>query len=228
MMMQLFTTHRRRHDKSAVGASLASTCCCFVFLMMMTALLSSLSAEAEATARRSRSRRLLTLESSNVSCEPMESAQDAYKYRDIVLEYLRNVDDIAVEADDPTEWYNEYIQPLESGGIAWNIDAGPRIEVIKGTDAVRGLWESFGDREFAYHTWSNFVECTKPNGDAVVALRYHGVTREGGSGDHSGNEDIFGHVEITIKTDEGDDREDLITEVYAKRSETLPHGCDCR
>lgn len=147
------------------------------------------------------------------SCAPIESADTAYKYKQLALEYITNVDDIIAQ-DDPVQWYHDYVEPMQSYGITWVIDAGPRVSESKGTIEVQALWTSLSEREFAYHTWSNFHFCTTANSDIVANFRYHGITREAGE---IVNEGIFGFVQLTIKTDEG--RADLITEVITIRNE---------
>eukprot|EP00536_Pseudo-nitzschia_multiseries_P011016 jgi/Psemu1/289444/fgenesh1_pg.355_\ len=150
------------------------------------------------------------------SCRPVESADIAYKYYSIASEYLTNVDDISVLADDPDEWYDSHIEPFESNGIKWEVIAGPRVVKVDGAEEARVLWESFAERFFAFHQWSHFSSCTEPNDDVRVKLRYHGTVRETES---ANVQDVFGSVEVVFKT-EGD-RADLITEVIVHRSATL-------
>ena len=150
------------------------------------------------------------------SCKPIDSADLAHEYQNIVSEYLTNVDDIAVLTDDPDGWYYMHIEPMQSNGIQWNIVAGPRVVVADGEDEVQALWESFSNRNFSFHQWSHFSSCTKRNGDVQTDLRYHGIVRE----DEDGNiQDVFGTATVVVKTD--GNRAGLVTEVTATRSETL-------
>merc|ERR1740121_3478769 len=57
------------------------------------------------------------------SCVPITSADVAYKYKQLVLEYITNVDDIILHKDDSIEWYDNYVQPMQSNGIIWTINA---------------------------------------------------------------------------------------------------------
>lgn len=153
---------------------------------------------------------------SSSSCRPIKSADLAYKYHRIASDYVTNVDDIAVLADDPDEWYQSRIDPMQSNGIKWDIVAGPRVVVANGTDEVRSLWKNFSERSFAFHQWSHFSSCTKPNGDLQIDFRYHATVRER---EDANIQDAFGSAVVVVKT--AGDRADLITEVSVLRSETL-------
>ena len=168
------------------------------------------------------------------NCQPIQSADEAFKYEQLVLEYVSNIDDIvtigtneddtaATSADAAALYYLEHIEPMESNGIVWIIDAGPRVSEVKGSKEVLAIWESFATgRDFSHHTWSNFRFCTKPNGDVIVTFRYHGVVREKDGKSDNNIENIFGSIQATIRTD--GDRSNLITQFIVKRNDSYTVG----
>ena len=75
------------------------------------------------------------------NCQSIQSADEAFKYEQLVLEYVSNINDIvtigtnkddtaATSADAATLYYLEHIKPMESNGIVWIIDAGPRVSKV--------------------------------------------------------------------------------------------------
>ena len=168
------------------------------------------------------------------NCQSIQSADEAFKYEQLVLEYVSNINDIvtigtnkddtaATSADAATLYYLEHIKPMESNGIVWIIDAGPRVSKVKGSKEVLAIWESFATGpDFSHHMWSNFRFCTKPNGDVIVTFRYHGVVREKDGKSDNNIENIFGSIQATIRTDR--DRSNLITQFIVKRKDSYTVG----
>ena len=121
------------------------------------------------------------------------------------------VDNIGNEADvDVDKFYEDRVASLSTNNVVWDIDAGARKFKLEGKEAVRGLWNSFSTREFAFHQWSHFEvdECFER---VQVALRYHGVIRE----DAGANQDIFGIIRVHFN------RRDKIDYVFVQRFQTL-------
>ena len=167
-----------------------------------------------------RQRRLAT--SGGNKCGDAATSTTGYKYQRMANAFLTAVDDIAsAQPDDVDAFYQKNVVAYSTDDVLWDIDAGTRQFQLEGTEAVRGLFESFSTRRFAFHQWSHYEvddACDDGSGGGsggvTVALRYHGVILEA-----EGNyQDIFGVIRVRYNAD------DLVEYVFVQRFHTIDRG----
>lgn len=142
----------------------------------------------------------------------------AYTYQRKTSSYLKQIDNIVNELiEEFSEFYESNIASMQTDDIIWDIQAGSRVDQLEGKEEVEGLWTSFAQREFAFHTLSNFEVDEVLDNKIQVKLRYHGVIMEGNNDNF---EDIFGMV--TVRYD--DIVDGLIEHVHVRRFRTIDRG----
>jgi hypothetical protein len=145
----------------------------------------------------------------------MADSSTAYTYQRMATDFLTEIDNIAnEEVEDLDEFYETRIAAFSTDDVVWDIDTGARKFQVEGKEPVRGLWDNFAGRQFAFHRWSHFAVNEVSGGGIEVALRYHLVGLEA-EGNYN---DIFGVIKVNY------DEDDLVDYVFVQRLHAIDRG----